>query len=185
MARQLNMAEGDAGNEFSTWVKANGGDDIFLSILKRFGFNSRLSLKNLSLDHPDGEELLQEFNCGQRCLLRGLIELLSSDSVEPQKYAECSQKIQSLRARSKSTNVRSKINSLFNFKSPSTSSDQQDDDDFLPTPNFRPAAKKHKGKGTPGKTLQKKKVSAVHLFMVVCRLSCDVRCKRTIKCMGR
>lgn len=35
--------------EFSTWVLENGGDGAFLEILKKFGFNSKLSLGEFSL----------------------------------------------------------------------------------------------------------------------------------------
>lgn len=30
--------------DFSSWVVQNGGDDVFLEILKNFGFTSKLSL---------------------------------------------------------------------------------------------------------------------------------------------
>ncbi len=49
---------------FSEWVKENGGNDSFVSILAQFGFSSRLSLKFLDLTSEDGEKLTGELRTG-------------------------------------------------------------------------------------------------------------------------
>ena len=76
----------NAGGDFSSWVKENGGDEDFLLVLSEFGFTSKLSLSNLNLDQlPEGTRLLERFNCGQLCLLRGLIGLAGTK----QNYGGC------------------------------------------------------------------------------------------------
>jgi exonuclease I len=101
-------------NDFSSWVFENGGDEAFLRVLNDFGFRSKLSLKNMELDTPDGSELLRQFNCGQKCFLRGLINLADQDQIkEGKNYSACAQKVEEIR---KLPNVRSKLNTLFNYK---------------------------------------------------------------------
>lgn len=52
-------------DDFTPWVLENGVDEALLRVLNDFGFKSKLSLKNLEMDTPDGDELLGHFNCGQ------------------------------------------------------------------------------------------------------------------------
>ena len=102
--------------DFGVWVKDQGGSDQFLAILKEFGFNSKLSLSNLKLDSPDGEELLQRFNAGQRCLVRGLIDLSGSAIPSSSNYAGCVNQVEKIRKKTELPAMRSKINKLFNSK---------------------------------------------------------------------
>ncbi len=161
---------------FSSWVKEQGGTDEFISILREFGFNSRLSLSNLKLNQPDGEELLERFNCGQRCLLRGLVDLAGS-TVSSNSYSGCIRQVEKVKKKTELPAMRSKINQLFNFNSKSKDSPAgssssakhnmcDSDDEFLPKPSFRPTppSKRHKsgkgkGKEPMGKPLHMKKVS--------------------------
>lgn len=155
---------GNYGDGFNSWVKENGGDDDFLGILREFGFTSKLSLSNLKLDQlPEGTELLQRLNCGQQCLLQGLISLAATKS---EGYSECARAVESVKRKIEQPSIRSKINKPFNFKSTGCSSRDSSDEDFLPKPPFKTQnsqSKKRrltasgKGKCTPGKPLPLKK----------------------------
>lgn len=147
-------------DSFTDWVMENGGTPEFIDILREFGFSSKLSLSNL--DIQEDTELLNRFNCGQKCLLRGLVKLLRDDS----NYSSCVKQVEKTRKRIELPRMKSRINELFSFKSAKSKSGQSssmsDDDDFLPQPMFRPPPKKcksGKGKEPSGKPLQLKKVS--------------------------
>ncbi|SMN12487.1 hypothetical protein SPBRAN_1142 [uncultured Candidatus Thioglobus sp.] len=163
--------------DFGVWVKDQGGSDQFLIILKEFGFNSKLSLGNLKLDSPDGEELLQRFNAGQRCVLRGLIDLAGS-KPSSSNYAGCMKQVEKVRKKTELPAMRAKINQLFNFNKKSNSpagpsnsggnSGGNSDDDFMPQASYRPLKKRKssKGKETPGKRTQMKKVQ-YNVFIIM------------------
>ena len=60
---------------FEVFVRNQGGDEQFLSILAKHGFTSKLSLGNLDIDSSEAKELMDELKFGQKCLLRGLTKL--------------------------------------------------------------------------------------------------------------
>lgn len=88
---------------FVAWVVDNGGSEEFVDILKHFGFTSKLSLGNLTLETEDGHELLQNMNYGQRCSLRRLIQLASASVWD--KYLSPLFKISNMKEKSSSQNM--------------------------------------------------------------------------------
>ena len=157
-------SSGGSVEDFPSWILQNGGDETFLNILEEFGFKSRLSLSNLNVEE-DGRELIDRLNCGQQCLLRGLIHLAGKATFA----SSCERSVEKVQKKTQQPAMRAKLNKLFNFKSPAgcRESDQNEDsEDFLPQPSFRhqPPSKSRKsgaggkGKATPGKPLPLKKV---------------------------
>ena len=67
----------DQQDIFSVWIRENGGDDDILSVLRQHGLCSKLSLRYLNLDSNDGSVLAADLNYGQKCLLQGLIKLVT------------------------------------------------------------------------------------------------------------
>ena len=146
--------------DFSEWVKEMGGDDDFLSILKQFGFSSKLSLSHLNFS--DEKELSDRLNAGQRCLLKGLIDLAqehhhTQKSENP--YVSGLQKISDIKSKtgaSSGHNMKARIGKLFNFKN-------DDDADFLPMKRKRlPSGKQPANFKKP----PKKKLKEIRLQVV-------------------
>ena len=76
------------------------------------------------MDTPDYEEVSFQMNCGQRCLLKGLIRAASQGTV----YNSASEKATDVGLKAK--NLKSTLNKLFNRKGPGLDGD----DDFQPVP---------------------------------------------------
>ncbi len=66
---------------FQDWVLLNGGDTELVEVLKENGFSSKLSLKKMEFDCPEGEQLLRGLTYGKQCLLKALVEALHSESL--------------------------------------------------------------------------------------------------------
>lgn len=118
-------------------------------------------LGNLDFDSDDSSALVSQMNCGQKCLLRGLVRAVTKDDV----YSTASTK--ATQVMSKSNSLRSTLGKLFNRKGkyddeagPSSSCD-----DFQPAPNM--LQRKRTGKGKyPMKGPIKRKVKEYRLKVV-------------------
>ena len=148
----LIMATGGV-ETFEEWVKSNGGDEEFLSLLTECGFTSKLSLGFLDLDSDDGKRIQENMNYGQRCLLYGLIKLCPKavSSPRPSEHVEDSYssgviKSQSLLSCTKKQGIKQKLGKLFNFEAKKPTA-VDSEDEFQPLPVY----KSLKGKGGKGK----------------------------------
>ena len=143
--------------DFSEWVKDMGGDDDFLSILKQFGFSSKLSLSHLTFS--DEKELSDRLNGGQRRFLKGSIDLAeehhhTQKSENP--YVSGLQKISDIKSKQvhRQAIIIMKAR-IFNFKN-------DNDADFLPM------KRKHLPSGKQPANLKKpkKKLKEIRLQVV-------------------
>ena len=77
-------------------MELSGGDEEFVVILKKFGFTSKLSLSHLQ--ECEAGDLISKLNCGQLCLLHGLVALSSQASSASSAYGKCLNNIQDVEA---------------------------------------------------------------------------------------
>ena len=153
---------------FAAWVQEHGGDEQFVGILTAHGFSSKLSLSNLDVSAMEATGLLEQLNYGQKCLLRGLIQLCRTQSgdsgsstrkVHGVDYGAVTEKVQHIGSKAKKgSSTRTKLGQLFRFNPASskagsskvasaakvTSAEEtgSDSDDFQPVPLNREMRKR-------------------------------------------
>ncbi len=74
-----------------------------VTFLAEHGFSSKLSLRYLDLETPEGAALLERLSLSQRCLLQGLIKLCHASDTNSSKksgegsglYSLCAAKVRS------------------------------------------------------------------------------------------
>lgn len=119
---------------------------------------------NLDVDAKDSEPLLLSLNCGQKCLLRGLIKAAKPNSASSGDAYTHSQ--------AQAATIRNKISSLFrpppshgNEKSGSGGQGGSEDE-FIPMPSFRAPRKRSSTGKQPQKGSTKRKVKEIRLKVV-------------------
>lgn len=143
--------------DFGPWIKESGGDDALVELLRANGFNSKLSLGNLSMDSEDAAPFMQQLNYGQKCLLRGLIKLCREE--DGSSYGSAASKAAGLT--NKSASIREKIGRLFRCEGSKPGPAPKE---VQPTKEFQPASTyKRKGSCGKGKGPAKKKVKQMKL----------------------
>ena len=80
------MAESDLLEE---WILLSGGDTELVKVLKENGFSSKLSMKKMEFDCPQGEQILKQLTYGQQCLLKALVEALLKEDSESSSSSTC------------------------------------------------------------------------------------------------
>ena len=186
------MAESDSLKE---WILLSGGDTELVKVLKENGFSSKLSMKKMEFDCPQGEQILKQLTYGQQCLLKALVEALlkedsesSSSSTVP--YINGAKKAVSLASNKGS--LKEKIGKLFHFGAGSSSAvgsstsklklttTTSDEDSFQPMPAYSRSKGKRsiKRKGATAEILMekgpvKKKVKQVVLPVVGLQEYCN------------
>ena len=121
---------------------SSGGDGELLQFLKDNGFCSKMSLKKLEFNCPEGNSLMQLLSYGKQCLLRALVETLlkEEDSAGCSSYSSGATKAANLGRKTSGIGIKDKITKLFNFHtggSTSNSAELADDKDFELRPSFR------------------------------------------------
>ena len=88
---------------------------------------------NLHVDSKDCQQVLEQMNCGQRCLLKGLINAAGGASQQVNVYDTASQKAGDIVSKTK--NLRTTLGKLFNRPKVATTPDDNDDThDFFAWP---------------------------------------------------
>ena len=117
---------------------------------------------------PDSKEVLDEMNCGQRCLLRGLIKAASSSKLKQDVYETTEMKAGGVYSKAK--DLRASLGKLFNQPRSSRAEDSlggsESVEDFLPSfPSTQQRKRSRKGK-IPAKGPVKRKVKKFRLKVV-------------------
>lgn len=131
------------GSSFDDWVRENGGDVELVELLKSNGFTSKLSLKNIDFGSPDASSFVDQLSYGQKCLLKGLVDVLSTQrpkSVSSDPYTSGASKAATLT--NKSSSLRDKIGKLFHLQTK-----KEEASDFQPVPPYTKSKSGIKRKG--------------------------------------
>ncbi len=80
----------EESQSFDDWLLESGADTELIHVLKASGFSSKLSLKNIAFQSPDASLFVNQLNCSQTCLLKGLADMLHNQkpkfAVHVKKY---------------------------------------------------------------------------------------------------
>ena len=124
-----------------------------------------MNIGNLDVASPDSKEVLESMDCGQRCLLKGLISMQRHTVSLSRMYTRM-QKLKAGDAYSKAKNLRTSLRKLFNQRSRSVDLDGSQSADVL-LPNFpTPQQRKRSCKGKlPATGPVKKKVKEIRVHV--------------------